>query len=273
MRGLEIVQFVDLHGPVSISDIAREFQVDKGSISRLVAAAEIDGWLERRPSGIVVGPRSALLGDTTPAARALRDAEPLIEAVSGATGLVTQALALSGDRAVGLAISGPASKNVEAYMRRPKFPLFASASGKVIAAQLSSAELDRLLPPDPFPDKDVAVPEWSDPEMHGALIEGKPALDDTTRGTRVFTRADLDDQLQGIRQTGAFREYGEMNDALGCIAFVWPHYGTPASLAVVGNLEEIEAAHELIERTLRAATARSATRDDVIRAAAGTSAG
>src|SRR4051812_39341543 len=165
MRGLEIIQYVDLHGPVSMADISREFGVDKGSVSRLVASAEVDGWLERTPAGIVVGPRSALLGDTTPTAQALADAVPLLDAIAGATGLVTQALVLAGGRAVGIAVSGPRNKRVEAYMRRPKFPLWAGAGGKAIAAQLSSSDLDRVLPPEPFPGQGFDAAEWDDSAM------------------------------------------------------------------------------------------------------------
>src|ERR1700712_5129385 len=125
MRGLEIVQYVDLHGPVGVTEIARAFGGDKGSVSRLVSAAEVDGWLEKTPAGIVLGPRSAMLGDTSPVSRAIQDARPLIEAVSGATGLVTQALVLAGARAVGVGVSGPATRKLQPYMRRPRFPLFA----------------------------------------------------------------------------------------------------------------------------------------------------
>jgi DNA-binding IclR family transcriptional regulator len=103
--------------------------------------------------------------------------------------------------------------------------------------------------------------------MRRDILGGKPELDSKQR-TRVATRADLDAQLAGIRADGVFREFSEMDDALGCIAVPWPHYGTPASLAVVGDLDEIESKHLVIERALRAAAARSADRDDVTRAAA-----
>jgi DNA-binding IclR family transcriptional regulator len=267
MRGLEVAQYVDLYGPVGISDLARHFNVDKGSISRLVKVAEVDGWLMRTPAGVVLGPRAALLGDTSPVARAAEESRSLLEALTGATGLVTQALALAGNRAIGLATAGP-SGPAETYFRRPRFPLWTSAGGKVIASQLSPALLDPLLPAEPYPLAETLMPEWTDPTIRGDLLDPSGSSARRESPTRVLDRAALDAQLAGIRSAGMFREYGEMHDEIGCIAVPWPHHGVPAAIVCVGTLEEVEAGHVLIERALRAAARHSATRDDVTIAAA-----
>jgi DNA-binding IclR family transcriptional regulator len=266
MRGLEMVQYVDLHGVVTIGELAQEFSVDKGTVSRLVTAAEVDGWLIRTTGGVTLGPRSALLGDTTPVAYAVHEVRPLLEAVVGATGVGAQALILSGSRAVGIATAGPAGTELAGYLRRPKFPLWAGGGGKVIASQLTPEELTRFLPPDPFPDTAEERAQWDDIRLHRELEPS--ASDSDGPRTRVSTRRELDAQLAEIRRSGSFREYGEMLPSLGCIAVPWTRYGIPGALATVAPLDQIEAGRVVIEAVLHAAARAAATRDDVTLAAA-----
>lgn len=267
LRGLAVLELVDRYGPIGITDLARRVGADKASVSRLVAAAEVEGWFARQDGKVVLGPRAALLGQATPTSLVVRQAEPLVHAVAGVTGLLTQAVALVGRHAV--ALTSAAGPGVPAGARLDfPMPLWAGAAGKVIAAQLGAEALDELLPAGPYPDPQTILPDYRSSAIVAALFE-RSSVPDARSRTVVSTRRALDRQLAAIRRSGSFREYAELHAASGCIAVHWPQDGLSAALVCIGFLAEIEVAADRIEAILRAAALPGASAADVVRVAAG----
>jgi DNA-binding IclR family transcriptional regulator len=270
LKGLALLQALDV-GPMTVSELAQRLGYDKATVSRLVAAAELDGWVTRTGRDLTVGPRAALLGMTTPASRAARNAEPLVQALAGVTGLVAQALGLVGSRAVGLAAAGlgglvPNGLSVS-------FPLWASAGGKVIAAQIDDQQLDRLLPPDPFPDRGALLAGVAPPDLLQRFfasyhVDIEPLAAFSTSGTAVRSRGALRAQLADIRRDGQFVDHQEIHPDLTCIAVRWPGPDLPAAFVCIGLSREVTDNLSLIEAALRAASGPGASRADIAQAAA-----
>ena len=150
LRGLDLIEEVGLHGPLRVSELAQWMGLDVSIVSRTVQALEQDGWLARADRKISVGPRCALLGLSSPAAAVVRQLEPLVRAIAGVTGVATSANALIGHDVMMLASAGtPASDQSDLISSR--IPVYVMAAGRAIAAQLSAAQLDAVLPPEPFP--------------------------------------------------------------------------------------------------------------------------
>jgi DNA-binding IclR family transcriptional regulator len=267
LRGLAVLELVDRYAPIGITELARKVGADKASVSRLVAAAEVEGWFARQDGKVILGPRAALLGQATPTSLVVRHAEPLVHAIAGITGLLTQAVALVGQHAV--ALTSAAGPGVPAGSRLDfPMPLWAGAAGKVIAAQLEAEALDALLPAGPYPDPQTILREYRTPGIVAALFE-RPSAPAAGARTVVSSRRALDRQLTTIRRVGSFREYAELHAASGCIAVRWPQDGLPAALVCIGFLAEIEADADRIEAILRAAALPGASAADVVRVAAG----
>ena len=121
LRGLGLIEVVDLQGPLTISEIARHTGIELSTVSRTVAACEPDGWLVRVDGRIATGPRCALLGLTSPATRAIRAAEPLVRAITAAVGVTTTASTLAG-RDVMVLASEMAGETGLARLRRGAEP-------------------------------------------------------------------------------------------------------------------------------------------------------
>jgi DNA-binding IclR family transcriptional regulator len=271
LRGLRLLETVDFYGPLSISALARHLGVDKATASRMVAACEPEGWLARDADGVRIGPRAAMLGQDAVAGQSLRLAEPLVHAVCGVTGLLTQALGLVGRSAVVLASAAQGGARFP-YGLTTRFPLWISASGKVVASQLSPAQLDAMLPADPLP----GPAELVDQIAPAAIIESFLAafgfesteLGSAAGSTLVTTRADLDAQLAGIVRDGVFLDRAELLPQTSCIAVPWPQPGLPATLVTITTPAVVAEHRPLIERTLRAAASPGATRESIVAAAA-----
>lgn len=269
LKGLALLEAVD-GGASTVSDLARSLGVDKATASRLVSAAERDGWLSRSGRTIGIGPRAALLGQSSPASLAVRTAEPLVRTIAGITGLLTQAYALIGSRAVvltsagwpGMAITGGLGVSV---------PLWASAAGKVIAAQMDPTDLATLLPPDPLPETPGADIATDIVEQicarHGLLPVFSPR---STASTAARTRAELLDQLAEVRATACYTDRDELIPGLSCHAVTWPRPDLVSALAVVGRVRDQRERGEQIHALLQAAARPDAQPADVVAAAART---
>lgn len=267
MRGLTLLETIDAHGPITIMELARLSDADKSIISRNVGALEHEGWVVRVGGKIELGPRAALLGHSSPAGDALRRAEPLVHAVAGVTGMLTQAYGLVGTRAVVLAAANGRGPSTPIGLGSG-IPLFATAAGKVIAAQLDAAELDRRLPPQPYPDPGPEIAQLAGyPPVAGALrVSPEEALASSVTVAR--SRRELEGQLEEVRQQGLATDHGEFHPQLGCIAMPWPQPGVPAALACMGSPSELAGIHEVVETALNAATAAGAQPQDVVAGAA-----
>ena len=265
LRGLDLMEIVDMSGPLTISEIARQLGIDVSTVSRTVAACERDGWLVRHEGRIAVGPRCALLGLNSPATRAIRAAEPLVHAITAAAGVGATASALVGAQTMILAsavVSGGAAGPAIPVGTPSRIPVYVLADGLAIAAQLSPAHLDAILPAEPYPGLPVTGTASAVAGFVAAFpgaAGGEPAM--------VRTRRRLDGQLNAIRADGFSRDPGTLHPSIGCIARPWPAAGLPAAIACVGQRDEIASRRALIEACLTAATEPGATSHEVIRAA------
>ncbi|WP_188680532.1 MarR family transcriptional regulator [Subtercola lobariae] len=274
LRGLRLLEIVDFAGPLTISQLARELEVDKATASRMVSACEADGWVVRDEGGrVLIGPRSALLGQGAAAGVSLRVAEPLIHAVSGVTGMLTQAIALVGGVCVVLASADPVGAKIP-YGLTTNFPLWLSAAGKTVAAQLTPDARQRYLPPDPLPVPDDAVstvaPSAVVQQFRVSLgLAASSAGYVVDHSTRARDRTHLDAQLDGIARDGVYVDRAELMPEVSCVAVPWPQPGMPAALVCIATTAAVDRDRALMERALRAAAASGATRDSVVAAAAG----
>ncbi|MEO6117329.1 MAG: IclR family transcriptional regulator C-terminal domain-containing protein [Pseudolysinimonas sp.] len=240
LRGLALMEAVGQQ-PGAISELARRLGLDKAIISRLVTSAEADGWLVRTGGVVSLGPRAAALGAASPARSFERHAAEIAHAVAGCTGLDAMVYQFAGDRAHLLAMStGLRPVDIGDTDVYP-FPLFGTAIGLSLAAQLTDPEIAALLP------------------------EVLPAY--TPR-----TATDHDEvarRIEAIRRGEAAREAGEFAEAVGCFALPWLHNSThvPTAISCLGPLDEVVADEDLIVRVLRAAASPGATRATIVVAA------
>lgn len=267
MRGLALLETIDAHGPITIMELARLGEADKSIISRTVRALEDEGWVVRGGGKIQLGPRAALLGHSSPGGEALRLAEPLVHAVAGVTGMLTQAYGLVGSRAVVIAAANGRGPSTPIGLGSD-IPLFATAAGKIIAAQLDPAELDRRLPAEPYPDPGPELAQRAGyPPIAGALkMASEPELAASAAVAR--DREELERQLQAVREQGLARDEGEFHPQMGCIALPWPQPGVPAALACMGSPADLATMSTLVEAALGAAAATGAGPQDVVARAA-----
>lgn len=267
LRGLDLIEEVGLHGPLRVSELAQRMGLDVSIVSRTVQALEQDGWLARADRKISVGPRCALLGLSSPAAGVVRQLEPVVRAIAGVTGVPTSANALIGHDVMMLASAGtPATDQGDLISSR--IPVYVMAAGRAIAAQLSAAQLDAVLPPEPFPDGEhvIASQDYSAPLA--TYLAARRTEDPPVRSV-PRTRVDLELDLDEIRATGFARDRGELDPSTFCIAVPLRAPGLAASLSCFGPRDIVTAGEQLIEAALRAATKPGATAQDVVGAAAG----
>jgi DNA-binding IclR family transcriptional regulator len=265
LRGLDLIEVVDLEGPLTITEIARHTGIELSTVSRTVAACEPDGWLVRVDGRIMTGPRCALLGLMSPATRAIHAAEPLVRAITAAVGVTTSASALVGREVMVLASEMAGETGPAVSVGVPsRVPVHVLADGQAIAAQLSPAQLDRLLPAEPYPGIE-GVPHFS--SAFAGFAASFPGATDTEPDL-IRTRTELDERIRHIRGDGFSRDHGRLHPNVHCIARPWPTTGLPSAIACIGSRAEITAHRDLIEACLTIATEAGATGQDVIRAAA-----
>ena len=267
MRGLLLLEAIDRHGPLTITELTRRTGIDKATVSRLVTACTADGWIVRTDRGLVLGARSALMGRWGLGSDVISQAEPLVHAIAGITGLMTHAYGLVGSSVVLLA---SANGREEQQLVGEMVPgvLTMTAAGRAIAAQLATAQLDSLLTDEPYPDGSDFLESTrgyvATPFITRLLDVPAPV---ETRGVPT-TRGQLDDELEQIRRVGTSFDPGDLNPNMACIAMPWPHPSMPAALACLGTPPDIAAAEALVIRCLAAATLPAATSRDVVAAAA-----
>lgn len=265
MRGLALLETIELHGPLTVTELARRTGVDKSIVSRTITACEADGWVVRSAGKVALGPRAALLGRSSAGEAAVRRAEPLVQALAGVTGLLAQAYALVGARALLIASAGV---SIQVGLGTG-LPLFATAAGKVIAAQMTDAELDRRLPPEPFPDAAAEVRSLAgfEPLSSTLLSPSKGSSSASPKAAR--DRRQLAKQLKIVRRDGLAIDDGEIHPSLGCIAVPWPDQpGMPAALACMGSPASLATGAVLVKAVLAAAAGPAATREEIVASAA-----
>jgi DNA-binding IclR family transcriptional regulator len=266
LRGLGLIEVVGLHGPLTVTELARRMSMHVTIASRTVTACEQEGWLTRVDGKITVGPRSALLGLASPVSQTVRQVEPIVRAIAGICDVATAASGLIGTDVMVLASAGTGGLEFGSAVAS-RAPVHVMAAGRAIAAQLSEAELGAVLPSEPFPGAEQVIDSLGgSAPMRTFLASQKtadPPVDAVPR-----TRRTLDSRLEAIRAEGFARDHGELHPRVNCIAAPWPSLALPASLACFAARDLIEQRRALIEVCLRAATQTGASAQDVIRAAA-----
>jgi DNA-binding IclR family transcriptional regulator len=163
------------------------------------------------------------------------------------------------------ASSGAGSQLPDGFSSR--VPVYVMAAGRAIAAGLPEDALDAILPVDDFPDTarvlDSLVGSAPIPDF---LASAGP--DRETPSSIPLNRADLDAEIETIRETGFARDKGELHPSIHCIAAPWPTPELPASIACIGSREEIAANRSAIEACLVAATHPGAGAQDIFDIAA-----
>jgi DNA-binding IclR family transcriptional regulator len=266
IRGLKLLETIDVYGPLTVTEIAQLTGQHKSWVSRIVGACEPDGWIVRENGRIALGPRAALLAYGSAAGELIRRAQPLIEVIAGVTGLTAQAYRLVGMRATVIAAAG-GSAPLSSVGVGMSTSLVATAAGQAIATQIEPARLDLLLPHDPFPDP---LAELLSNPGYRAFASGRFAslpVDDIVPNSLPGNRAELDARLELVREEGMAIDLGDLHPQIGCIAAPWPA-GDGAALTCVGSPAELSSSAELVRTVLTAAVAPAATREDVVVAAA-----
>ena len=266
LRGLDLIEVVGLHGPMTITELARRTGIDITIVSRTVSACEPDGWLARVDGKIFAGPRCALLGLASPASHAIRLAEPLVHAIAGATGVATIASALVGHDVMVLASAIGSGPPLTVGISS-RVPIHVMASGRAIAMQLPAEELTRLLPSEPYADADSVIDSLHIASPVTAFLASYQLSGGGASGV-PRTRVELEADLSRSRTRGFAVDNGEVHPSIFCVAAPWPTAGLPASISCIGNRDEITAQMHLIEDCLRTATQPGATSHDIIQTAA-----
>jgi DNA-binding IclR family transcriptional regulator len=266
VRGLELIEELGLHGPMTISELSRRSGVHVSIVSRTVSMLEPEGWVVRVDGRIAAGPRCALLGLISPAGRTVRRAESLVKAVAAVTGVASAASGLIGRDVMILAASPGAGADLpDGFSSR--VPVYVMAAGRAIAAGLPADVLDAVLPAGGFPDAAEVLELLAGSAPIPDFLAGAGPGEDAS-GAIPGDRGELEAEIETIRAEGFARDHGELHPAIHCIAAPWPTPELPASLACIGSREEIEGNREGIEACLRAAVRPGAGAQDVFDVAA-----
>ena len=275
LNRLAMFEVLDKFGPLTITELAQRAGLDVTVVSRTVSACEPDGWLIRLDGRVALGPRCTLLGHGGPIAEVINRAAPLVHAVAGVTGLLTHAYGLVGANAGLIAVAAgrepvtvPAGLAVQA-------PLFATAGGRAIAAQLDQDRLDALLPAEPFPAPAAILASMMGTSAE-ALFEPLVGTDSAAAARAAGlsgrplprNRAELREQLEIVRRDRAAVDAGGLDPAVACIAVPWPQAALPSALACLGPADVLATSRDLVVRALRAAALPGATPGEVVATAA-----
>lgn len=268
LRGLDLIEEVGRNGPMTVSELSRRTGVHITIVSRTIKACESEGWLVRIDGKILPGPRCALLGLTSPVSRTIHEAEPLVRAIAAVTGLAASADGLVGGGLMMLASFGTAGAT-DLAGSLSRVPVYVTAAGRAVAAQLPAERLEAVLPADPYPDVEELLTALHQVAPLSTYLAGFHA-DPNPPAALPRTRAELEAQFDEIRTSGFARDHGAIHPSIHCIAAPWSTGTLPAALACFGSREKIETHGPLIESVLHAATKPGATAQDVIDAAAAT---
>lgn len=269
MRGLELIEEIGRHGPLTVTELSRRTGVHITIVSRTVSACEPEGWLTRVDGKITTGPRCALLGLTSPVTATIREAEPLVATISGLAGLPATASALVGRDLMTLTSAGSEELAGIPDGLLSRAPIHVMAAGRAVAAQLPAEQLDAILPPEPYPSAAEVVDSLTASAPLPTYLAGFEPEPEAGEGALPRSRAELDAKLTLVRETGFARDHGELHPRIHCVASPWPGVGLPAALGYFGLREEIEEKAALIEVCLRAATKPGAGPREIVEAAAG----
>lgn len=237
-RALSVLDAVDRHDPMGVTELARLLSLDKAVVSRLVAMFEAEGWVVRENGKVALGPRSALLGIETPAARLIGRAQQLTHALAGVTGMNAIAVQLVGIHAICIATAPGRDQDysIKEIGVRDSFPFWERATGRAAASLMEEGDLLRQI---------GSADTFSSP--HGGKTWKRDAL-----------MADLSQARAGHPVIG---EKGSDS----CVAVPWrahPIYAT--ALGVMGTTIQFQQVRDKTLRSLREAASPAGTPESII---------
>ena len=140
---LDVLDALDRHGPVTLAQLSRETGVAKSTLHRVCSTMGERGWITRNPGSgnIELGPRVAWLARSTPASALTAGfhgvARGLIERHNETTCLTM----LDGSESVFIAKQETSHQVRLVTSVGSRLPAFASASGRVMLADLPESEV------------------------------------------------------------------------------------------------------------------------------------
>ncbi len=240
LRGLGLLELLDDSEPLVLSELARRAGLDKSVVSRILSALEPEGWIVRIDGKVSLGPRGVILGNRGIESQIVRRVEGLVHALAGVTGASAQAYQLAGNS--GFVIAAAQGRGLFLRVRAvPSFPIWCTAAGRALAAQLDEDELEAMLPPDPL-----------------------PAVTDKT----ITSRSEVLALIQRIRAGEPSLDWGEFQPGAACLAMPFPEAGRlKVALACATTPEQLTERRELIERAMRQAVQPGASPESIVVAA------
>lgn len=224
LRGLRVLEMLH-EEPLGISEIARRLEVDKGGVSRVMAALQREGWVERTGRRFVLGTRTlALLDDPTRAL--LAEATDLAGRLLHETGHTVAVLQRRGSGAQPLAVRAAEGAGDFREHAAPFDHLCATAGGVALLAQLTDDLVDQQLDLDPWPLESPTAPSGP---------------------------SEVRELVAQVRSGSAVTERSWTVPGQACIALPWPHLGRPLAVAVLGPEAELTREHDRIVDLVRAA--------------------
>jgi DNA-binding IclR family transcriptional regulator len=228
---LDVLDTLDRAGPVSLAGLARETGIAKSTLHRVCATMAERGWIAREAIGgrIQLGPRVAWLARSAPASAL----------TAGFHGVAQRLIARHNETTCLTVLEGPDSvfvaKEETSHAVRlvtavgSRLPAFASASGRVMLADLPDAEVDRL-----HAGRELVTPT----------------------GRRIAGMAELRQMLERTRRRGYGENIDETALGLHCIAApVGPPGRVAAAITfcVPSGRMNAERRRDMLEDLLRAA--------------------
>jgi DNA-binding IclR family transcriptional regulator len=176
----------------TISELAEDLDMPKSSVHSYVSTLYADDYLVKEGREYQIGLRFLAVGNY---ARNRRDvyevAQPKVEELAENTG--ERVYLVVEERGLGVYIYQAAGQNavdVDAHVGR-RLPMHNTGVGKALLAHLPADRLDRILD-----------------------VHGMPSVNENT----ITDRAELEEQLEFIRDRGFAFDEGERHEALRCVA-------------------------------------------------------
>lgn len=226
LRGLRILEMLQ-EEPLGTNEIARRLEVDKAGVSRVMAALQREGWVDRTGRRFVLGTRTlALLDETTRAL--LTEATDLAGRLLRETGHTVAVLQRRGSGAQPLALCEAEAAEDFREHAAPFEHLCATAGGVALLAQLPDDLVEQHLALDPWPLASPTAPSGPD-EVRALLAQ--------------------------VRSGSAVAERSWTIPGQACIALPWPGHTRPLAVAVLGPEEALTRERDQVVARIRAALA------------------
>jgi DNA-binding IclR family transcriptional regulator len=227
LRGLRVLEMLH-EEPLGISEIARRLEVDKGGVSRVMAALQREGWVERTGRRFVLGTRTLSLVDD-PTRALLAEAADLAGRLLRETGHTVAVLELRGSGAQPLAVCARAGAEDFREHPAPFDHLCATAGGVALLAQLADDVVDEHLDLDPWPLESPTAPAGP---------------------------GEIRELVAQVRSGAPVTERSWTVPGQSCVALPWPGHHRPLAVAVLGPEQQLTRGHDRIVAVLRAALER-----------------